>query len=239
MKLTRLIGLGLVISLGAFAGTASAQAARFEVTSIKAIRPTLVNTIAALQKGNAAAAKDAFEAYDSGWNGVEVYVNFRHPEMYKELEGGFQNRIAMGLNAATPDVAALLADAKAMLAKFDEEVSAIEKAPPINRLFDDVARLRIVRAHLREVTPALKAAKMAKARASFRAFDDNWDSIEDLIKERSSEAYVAIESGMIEVEKALMPAQPNADAVITLVAGITDKYNQIVAQITKEARSAK
>jgi hypothetical protein len=118
-------------------------------------------------------------------------------------------------------------------------VAAIEKAPPLNRLFDDVAWLRIVRAHLREVTPVLKAGKIAKAHASFQAFDDNWDSIEDLVKERSSDAYVAIESGMIEIEKALMPAQPNADALITLVAGIMDRYNQIVAQITNEARSAK
>ena len=126
-----------------------------------------------------------------------------------------------------------------MLARFDQEVATIEKAPPINRLFDDVARLRIVRAHLREVTPALKAGKLAKAKTSFEAFNNNWDSIEDLVKARSMEAYVAIESGMIDVEKALMPAQPNVDNVITLVAGIMDKYNQIVAQVTKEARSAK
>ena len=126
-----------------------------------------------------------------------------------------------------------------MLARFDEEVATIEKAPPINRLFDDVARLRIVRAHLREVTPALKAGKLAKAKTSFDAFNDKWDSIEDLVKQRSMEAYVAIESGMVDVEKALMPAQPNVDNVVTLVAAIMDKYNQVVAQITKEARSAK
>src|SRR6185503_5268806 len=98
-------------------------------------------TIAALEKKNIQAAKDAFEAYDIGWNGIEVYVNFRHPDMYKDLEGGFQNRITAALNGANPDPAAILADAKAMLAKFDEEVAAIEKAPPISRLFDDVARL--------------------------------------------------------------------------------------------------
>ena len=239
MKRNRLVAVMFVATLQVFAGVASGQTARFEPTSIKAIRPTLVNTITALQKRDVQAARDAFEAYDSGWNGIEVYVNVRHPDMYKDLEGGFQNRITQGLNSAAPDTAALLADAKAMLAKFDEEVAAIENASPLNRLFDDVARLRIVRAHLREVTPALKAAKIAKARASFQAFDDNWDSIEDLVKERSSESYVAIESGMIAIERALMPAQPNADAVITLVAGVMDKYNQIVAQITKEARSAK
>jgi hypothetical protein len=238
MSLSRLLPIAVTAFL-VLTSAAPAQTARFEVTSIKAIRPTLVNTIAALQKRDLQAAKDAFEAYDSGWNGVEVYVNVRHPEMYKELEGGFQARITQGLNAATPDFAALLTDAKGMLAKFDEEVAAIEKAPPMNRLYDDVARLRIVRAHLREVTPALKTGKLAKAKNSFAEFDDNWDSIEDLVKERSMEAYVAIESGMIEIEKALMPAQPNVDNVITLVAGVMDRYNQIVAQITKEARSAK
>ena len=234
------VTVALVAFLAGFASAAPAQTGgRFEVTSIKAIRPTLVNTIAALQKRDVAAAREAFEAYDSGWNGVEVYVNVRHPEMYKELEGGYQNRITQGLSAATPDTSALLAEAKAMLAKFDEEVAAIEKAPPLNRLFDDVARLRIVRAHLREVTPALKANKIAKARTSFQAFDDHWDSIEDLVKERSSDAYVAIEGGMIQIEKALMPAQPDTDALITLVSGVMDRYNAIVAQITKEARSAK
>ncbi|HVH26640.1 MAG TPA: hypothetical protein VM818_07775 [Vicinamibacterales bacterium] len=237
MKVTCVI-VGLITCL-ACPGLSSAQSARYEVTSIKAIRPALVNTIAALQKGDPAAARDAFEAYDSGWNGVEVYVNVRHPDMYKELEGGFQNRITAGLNAATPDTKALLVEAKNMLERFDEEVAAIEKAPPLNRLFDDVARLRIVRAHLREVPPALKAMKIDKARKSFDAFNNSWDSIEDLVKERSSDSYVAIESGMIQIEKALMPAPPDVDSVLGLVSGVMDKYNAIVAQITKEARSAK
>ena len=239
MKPARFIALVLVAALNASSGVLAQTAARFEVTSIKAIRPTLLNTIAALQKRDVAAARDAFEAYDSGWNGIEVYINFRYPEMYKELEGGYQARIAKGLSAANVDTAGLLAEAKAMLAKFDEEVAQIEKAPPIGRLFDDVARLRIERAHLREVTPAIKAGKPAKARTSFQAFNDNWDSIEDLVRERSRDAYVAIESGMIEIEKALMPAQPDADKLIGLVSDVMNRYNAIVSEITKEARSAK
>ena len=127
MTFTRLIALVLV-TLVLLPATAAAQANRFEITSIKAIRPTLVTTIGALQKKDIQAARDAFEAYDSAWNGVEVYVNVRDIAAYKELEGGFQNRIAMGLNSPSPDVAALLADAKAMLARFDQEVATIEKA---------------------------------------------------------------------------------------------------------------
>jgi hypothetical protein len=237
MRPAGIAALSLFLALSASAG--QAPASRFEVTSIRAVRPTLVNTVAALQKGDVAGAREAFGAFDSGWNGIEVYISTRHPEMYKELEGNYEAKIAEGLSAAAPNTAALLTDAKAMLAKYDEEIGMIEKAPPLNRLYDDVARLRIVRAHLREVTPALKAGKMDKARASFNAFNDNWDSIEDLVRERSREAYVAIESGMIQLEQALAAASPSPDTVIPMVSGVMDRYNAIVAQVTREARDAK
>ena len=113
------------------------------------------------------------------------------------------------------------------------------KAAPLNRLYDDVARLRIVRAHLREVNPALKAGNIAKARKSFGAFNDNWDSIEDLVKARSREAYDGIEKGMIQIERALMPNKPEVDQVATLVSGVMDQYNTIVGQVAREARGTK
>ena len=122
-----------------------------------------------------------------------------------------------------------------MLKKYDEAIAMVEKASPLNPLYDDVARLRIVRAHLREVNPAVKSGNFAKARDSFKAFDDKWDSIEDLVKARSRDAYDAIEKGMVDIERALMPAKPDADQVTTLVSGVMDKYNSIVAQVAKEA----
>lgn len=238
MKAVSVAVLGLSTAVTASAAQAPA-ATRFEVTSIRAIRPTLVNTVAALQKRDVAAAREAFEAFDSGWNGIEVYISTRHPAMYKELEGNYEAKVADGLSAAAPNTGAVLADAQAMLAKFDEEIGLIEKAVPLNRLYDDVARLRIVRAHLREVTPALKAGKLDKARKSFNAFNDNWDSIEDLVRERSRESYVAIESGMIQLEQALAASSPSPDTLIPMVSAIMDPYNAIVAQVTREARDAK
>ena len=50
---------------------------RFEVSAVKAVRPFLVDMLAAIQQGNLARAKEAFEAYDSAWNGIEVYINVR------------------------------------------------------------------------------------------------------------------------------------------------------------------
>src|SRR5437879_13753660 len=107
MQQIRRFGMGLLASLAilAFADPSPAAPAgeRFEVTSIKAVRPTLVNTIEALQKRDLAGARDAFEGYDSAWNGVEFYVNTRSREMYRTLEHGFQARINKGLEASNPD----------------------------------------------------------------------------------------------------------------------------------------
>ena len=234
-KLTQLMSIGMLAIAGlGYAGSAAA-ADRFEVASLKAVRPTLVNTVAALKKGDAKAAKAAFEAYDSGWNGIEVYINVRSKDMYNELERNLQAKIAKALEELSPNAAAILPDAEAMLKKYDEAIAMVEKASPLNPLYDDVARLRIVRAHLREVNPAVKAGDFAKARNSFKAFDDKWDSIEDLVKARSRDAYDAIERGMVDIERALMPAKPDADQVTTLVSGVMDKYNSIVAQVAKEA----
>jgi len=236
----RRIGLGALAAL-AVAGSAghapAADGERFEVTSIKAVRPTLVDTVAALQQRDVARAKAAFAAYDSAWNGIEFYINTRSKDMYDLLEHNYQSKIAKGLGVANPDTAALLADAQTMLAKYDETIDLVTKAAPLNPLYDDVARLRIVRAHLREVIPAMKAADVAKARKSYEAFDASWDSIEDLIKARSEDNYVAVEKGMIEIERALMPEKPDPAKVTALVNEVLAKFNASLAEVAKEARS--
>ncbi|HEY7302269.1 MAG TPA: hypothetical protein VH684_30615 [Xanthobacteraceae bacterium] len=248
MERTRSPGIGLVAGLAVAAVLAggsvalaqgAAGAERFEVKSIKAVRPTLVETLSALQQRDIARARAGFEAYDSAWNGIEFYINTRSREMYNTLEHEYQARIDKALAGPNPDTAALTADAQAMLAKYDEAVAMVEKAAPLSPLYDDVARLRIVRADLRQVNPAIKTGNIEKARKAFTAFDDNWDSIEDLVKARSEDAYVAIEKGMIEIEKALTPDKPDSDAVTRLVNDVMSRYNEIVAQIAKEARASR
>jgi hypothetical protein len=232
-RFASLVGIAVVAAVVTTATLIGAD--RFEVSSLKAVRPTLVNTVAALRKNDVAGAKAAFEAYDSGWNGVEVYINVRSKDAYNELERNLQAKITKALEAPGASASAILPDAETMLKKYDETVAMVEKARPLNPIYDDVARLRIVRAHLREVNPAVKAGNFAKARKSFKEFDDKWDSIEDLVKARSRDAYDGIEKGMVDIERALMPAKPDADQVTTLVSGVMDKYNAIVAQVTKEA----
>ena len=235
--LVRRASVGLAVAAIAVGYGQSLRAAeRFEVESIKAVRPTLVDTATALQKGNVKAAKDAFAAFDSAWNGIEVYINTRDMEMYNTLERVMQAKLTEGLNGASPNAQDLLAQAKAMLAKFDEAIAMVEKGTPLNPLYDDVARLRIERAHLREVNPALKAGDLARARKSFNEFEEQWDAVEDLVKIRSREAYDAIEDGTFKISQALKPASPDINQVTTLVSGVMDKYNSVVTQVMREAR---
>jgi hypothetical protein len=243
MKFTRLLCFGLLtMTVAGLAGPLPAVAApqakeRFEVTAIKAVRPTLVRTVDALKKKDVAGARAAFEDYDVMWNGIEVYINTRDRAMYGELEQNLQAKITKGLAAPMPDTDSLLADGTTMLGKYDEAIAMVQKASPLSPLFDDVARLRTVRSPMRLVTPALQTGDFSKARKMYSAFDDKWDSIEDLIKARSADAYTDIEKDMIQIEKALIPDKPDVDATIVIVKDLTDKYNAVVADITKDARA--
>ena len=232
-------GLFTTLAVAGCAGQAPAAQERFEVSSIKAVRPTLVNLVAALQQKNIAKAREAIQAYDSAWNGIEVYINVRSKDTYNLLELDLQARITKELGAAAPDMTKLLADSQLLLAKYDDAIKMVASAQPLNAGYDDVARLRIVRAPLREVVPDLKDGKIAEARKSYEAFDSKWDSIEDLVKARSEDGYVAIEKAMIQIEQALMPDKPDVAQVTALVTTVNTSYNAALAEVVKDARAGK
>src|SRR5260370_29573057 len=117
MREARRIGFGLITTLAmitaavvGFAQPAPAADERFEVSSIKAVKPILLATADAVKKGDIARAKEAFEDYDSAWNGIEVYINTRSKPMYDKIELDLQPRINKELDAPTPDRAKISAD---------------------------------------------------------------------------------------------------------------------------------
>src|ERR1700730_15261596 len=144
MQRARRIGFGLFATLAiataaivGFAGSAAAADERLEVSGIKAVRTKLVDTAAALQQGNIAKAKEAFDAYDSAWNGIEVYIATRSKPMYDKIELDLQARINTKLTQPTPDLAKLRADIQEILGKYDEAIAMVSNAAPLSPLFDD------------------------------------------------------------------------------------------------------
>ena len=234
------VGIAASLATSVFAGQAPATrpsgGERFEVTAIKTVRPALVRTVDALKKGDTAAAEEAFEAYDTGWNGIEVYINTRDRDMYNELEKNYQTKIEEGLKAPKPDVAALIADTQAMLAKYDQAIAMVEKAAPLNPLYDDIARVRTARSPLRFVNPAIKDGDVAHAQKAFAAFRANWPGIRELVKMRSADAFETVEQGIPSLAAALSAPQPSADQVAALVNGIIGKINAVAFELTTEAR---
>src|SRR6267142_452871 len=105
-RIATVLALSISLPLAGYAGQATRPAggaARFEVTSLKSVRPILVKTIADLEKKNAAAAKADMADYDSAWNGVEVYVSTRSMDMYNDIEHNWQTKVTEAVNKPNPD----------------------------------------------------------------------------------------------------------------------------------------
>lgn len=147
-------------------GTASPVAQRNtkEVALVSAVRPTLVTTQELVKKGDMAGAKKAFVGYNAAWNGVEVYTNHRSRALYAELESELEAKIQLGLDAPQPTAATLLPLLDQIIAKYDEVIRLSAEGPAISPLFDDIATIRMTRASLRQVSPALKSGDLATAK---------------------------------------------------------------------------
>src|SRR2546430_437353 len=64
-----------------------------ELEYIKQPVPKLQDTLAALKRNDIPGARDAFEAYDGSWNGIEVYISTRSRDNYTKLEMELQHQI--------------------------------------------------------------------------------------------------------------------------------------------------
>lgn len=219
-------------------GRATSGSERKEVTLVKSVRPILASTVAALEKGNIAAATKAWAPYNGTWNGVEVYINFRSMPIYEDLEHNYEAKIAEALEGPKPDAAKILPLAKAMLAKYDEAIQLAQTGPAISPLFDDVADIRIARAPLRGVAPSLKSGNIVAAKASFGAFTEAWPGVSNLIKLRSAGAYQEIEQAIAQVDTAWQKPQPSAEDLTPLVANLTNRYNYGLNLLNTAARKA-
>jgi hypothetical protein len=226
----------IVSALGCGAVQAGAQSGeRFEISTLKTVRIPLSKALAALQTRDFTGAKAAFADFDTGWKGIEMYILTRDKSAY-EVENNLRLKIINDLNGAKPDANVLNADTQALLAKYDASIGLAEKAAPLNTLYDDVARLRMFRADLREVDIAIRASDFAKARKSLTVFNGKLDTVSSILKARSPEALDAVKTGIAQLQAGLKAPTPDAAKSMAVIRGITAKYNMVLNQVTSEAR---
>jgi hypothetical protein len=99
----------------------------------------LVDTIAAIQQGIWHAPKKRSDATTRRGNGIEVYINVPQQGALSAAGLELQAKISTALDAPQPDMSALLSDAQLMLAKYDEAIEVVAKAPPLNPIYDELA----------------------------------------------------------------------------------------------------
>lgn len=213
-------------------------AATKELGLVKPVRARVDALTDALRKGDVAGSRQAYEAYDAGWNGIEVYINVRSRALYGDLETDLQAKIADGLKPAQPDLAALVPLSEQLGRKFDDALVLIQAGPPLSPLFDDLAALRIVRADLRIATAALATADVGKARSAFAAFKMGFPSVAGLVRARSTSAEAEVSTALSDADARFARAGAAADDLKPLVAMLTARYNFVVSLWNAPARNA-
>jgi hypothetical protein len=211
---------------------------RKEVALVAGPRKRLEELLVALQKGDAPAARTAMETYNSEWNGVEVYVNFRSRALYGEIETHYEADITNGLQEASPNTAALVPLAQAMIGQYDQAIKLSDTGPSLSPLFEDVASVRIARAPLRTVSPALKAGDTARASTAFKEFKSRWPSAQPLFAARSADALRDTEAALAAADKAMSASSINATEARPLVDTLLERYNYGVNLLNAAARNA-
>lgn len=211
---------------------------RKEVTLVAGPRQRLEETFAALQRSDIPAARNAFDAFNSDWNGIEVYVNFRSRALYGEIETHYEADIADALKAQSPDPVQIIPLLQGMVGQYDEAIKLSDTGPALSPLFDDVATVRIVRAPLRIVSPALKAGDIAKAKTGFTAFKSRWGEAQPLFEVRSSEAAQETAGAVAQADAAMSPATVDAAAAGRFVDALTERYNYGLNLVNVAARNA-
>ncbi|MEA2641046.1 MAG: hypothetical protein QOF51_2440 [Chloroflexota bacterium] len=211
---------------------------RKEVLLVKSVRPILGTTVAALREGDLAAARTAWAHYDGAWNGIEVYINFRSLDTYQDLEANWQAKITAAMAAPDADAAAILPMGEAILAAYDGAIAMVEAGPALSPLFDDIADVRIARAPLREVGPALNAGDLGRAAGGFTAFVQAWPTVAGLIALRSPSAARETSQAIAAVHTAWLQLQPNAAELTPLVTNVMARFNYGLALLNAAARNA-
>jgi hypothetical protein len=209
-------------------------AERFEISALKAVRPTLTRFVAACDKGEISAAKTAYEDFETGWKGIQVYVIMRDRNVFQS-EGNLQVKIVTALKASQPNMAALAVDAKALASQYDTFIAAAAKLPPLNPLFDDVARLRIARAQMRAVDIAIRANDFSRARTELAIFSGKIGGIKPILVQRSPETWDAFTKEFPPLQMEIASANPNVSKCLAHIRAIMSKYTRALTVLTRDA----
>ncbi|MCU1496380.1 MAG: hypothetical protein JWM47_333, partial [Acidimicrobiales bacterium] len=236
--LTAVVAGALALTLAP--GTAGAASApTFEVATVRAVKPTIAATIAALQEGDLTGARQAEQDYNILWHGVEVYLNFRSKPTYDVLEGDIQNRLETELAKPAASATVALGIAKELGAKYDEVIALIEAGKPIGPLFDDVQVFRQNRAYVAQgVVAELNASHAARARRFWATFMTGYPGTRALATARNTARAADLDAAVQAAAPKFADATTSIADLKPLASAVNTKIGTNLSLLNAAARNA-
>ena len=101
-----------------------------------------------------------------------------------------------------------------------------------------LAQLKTQNQYLADTAEALKKGDLAGAKTAYKKFDNNWVEVETFIKDRSTDAYKAVEDAMTPVGRELLRTDnPVATTVLPFLATLQQKYDSGVSLVEKSSQT--
>lgn len=114
-----------VLLVWAVAGSAWAGAAGAPAAQLQALSKQVTSAIASLQSGDLPAAKQRFQDFDQGWDGIEDGVRAKSRDMYQKVERAMGKVKSTLVKPNKPDNAAALAALKELKATIDAALPSL------------------------------------------------------------------------------------------------------------------
>jgi len=209
-----------------------------EVASLQSMLPALNQWQLAVAKKDAAAAQAAAINYELAWQGPEVYPNHRSLPLYVALEPDTQFKLDAVVEEDVVDweLACTLAKRLGMLV--DQAINLSASSPALTPIFQDLVKVRTVRANLNQARNFLTAGDLPTAKKYIADFVAGYPSVQPLIQARSQRAANQIAAAYAPLAAELNNPAATAASVSPLFLTWQARVGQGVNVINAAARAA-
>lgn len=159
-----------------------------EVASLQSMLPALNTWQLAVAKKDVEASEAAAIKYELVWQGPEVYPNHRSLPLYVAMEPDTQFKLEDTVEAATVDWTLACTLAKRLGMLVDQAINLSNASPALTPIFQDLVKVRTVRANLNQARNFLTTGDLPTAKKYIADFAAGYPSVQPLIQARSQRA---------------------------------------------------
>lgn len=209
-----------------------------EVASLQKVLPYLDAWQRAIARKDWSRAQEAAVNYELMWQGAEVYPNHRSLPLYVELEPDTQFVVEDLLDNPPVDWDKACVMITRMGQAWETALVLAAGSPSLTPIFQDLVKVREVRANLNQARNNLNIGDLAKAKEFIAKFNTGWPAVAGLVEARSPRAIAQIATTGAALTAALNDPSATAASVLPSFTTFVARVGQGVNVINAAARAA-